>query len=91
MISSIPFYGSIKDLIIWWKWKEKEKEVGLNYNFEKDLSYDYRWERPDTIQERFQDGFEYYFEEDKIKRIRYILVCKNKGVVELILIKKSLS
>lgn len=91
MISSIPFYGLIKDLINWCKWKEKKKEVGLNYNLERDPSYEYRWERPDTIQERFRDGFEYYFEEDKIKRIRYILVCKNKGVVELILIKKSLS
>lgn len=90
MITSIPFYSSIKDLISWWKGTEKEKEVSLNYKFERCPNYEYRWERPDTIQEKFNQGFEYHYEKDKCKRIRYFLVCKNKGVVELVLIKRVL-
>ena len=90
MITSIPFYTPIKDLISWLKGTEKKKEVSLEYKFERSQNYEYRWERPDKIQERINEGFSYFYEEDKIKRKRFILVCKHNGIVELVLIKKAL-
>ena len=84
-------YGLLKDLYKKFKdintWNEKIKLVDRDYLDKsglkkeiKDSGCEFRWSKPDKVETRKLDGYDYMYEIDEQKRIKYILERKD-GIV----------